>query len=67
MIPALRSHARDIADVAAQLAEALGAADEASLPPLVQAVGLVDLEDVRARLARAADALLAHAAPAGRL
>jgi hypothetical protein len=64
MIEVLRKHSQMVADQARELGEALAEADPATMPALIQAVGLVDLEDVRARLSRAADALLAHAAPA---
>jgi len=63
LISALRGHADEIARQAAELAEHLGAVDEAKALPLPLAVALVDLEDVRARLARSADALLAHVEP----
>lgn len=63
MLDAIIAHANTIAEDAQQLAGALAEADEATLLPLVQAVALVDLEDVRARLTLAAEAMLAHAAP----
>jgi hypothetical protein len=61
MQAALHSHAALIAAAASELAEALAAAD-GSMPPLIAAVGLVELEDVRARLAKVAESLLLHAA-----
>lgn len=57
MIDAIRHHAEQIATDATALAELL---DGAEMPPLVLAVGLVDLEDVRARLARVSESVVAH-------
>jgi hypothetical protein len=61
MVEALKTHATEIASQAAELAEHLGAVKDDSLLPLVQAVALVDLEDVRSRLALVAERLMTHA------
>jgi hypothetical protein len=61
MVDALKAHATEIAGLATDLAEHLGAVKDDSLLPLVQAVALVDLEDVRSRLALVAERLMVHA------
>jgi hypothetical protein len=61
MVDAIRTHAEEIARVAAELAEHLASTDE--LLPLPSAQALVSLETIRADLARVTDGLMAHAAP----
>jgi hypothetical protein len=63
MLDSIRDHAHLIGDQARELAEHLNDADATSVPPILIARALCDLEEIRANLARVGSAVMIHAQP----